>query len=175
MAELVDALDLGSSGAIRGGSSPPFRILFDVSPLTWQSRCIVLSSAPGPRALRAGLVHAASHLISCEPNGMPRRGKLPSASSHLACRSWCAETGLQTSSKVRVGDDRFLAKRFLLTSRHESAAVFRSQLRQQQGVPKSGGLNLGRIISSAVIAVGMIILIAVTPLRQRGTHAHAAH
>ena len=24
MAELVDALDLGSSGAIRGGSSPPF-------------------------------------------------------------------------------------------------------------------------------------------------------
>ena len=26
MAELVDALDLGSSGAIRGGSSPPFGI-----------------------------------------------------------------------------------------------------------------------------------------------------
>jgi hypothetical protein len=26
VAELVDALDLGSSGAIRGGSSPPFRI-----------------------------------------------------------------------------------------------------------------------------------------------------
>ena len=25
MAELVDALDLGSSGAIRGGSSPPLR------------------------------------------------------------------------------------------------------------------------------------------------------
>jgi hypothetical protein len=28
VAELVDALDLGSSGAIRGGSSPPFRIKF---------------------------------------------------------------------------------------------------------------------------------------------------
>src|SRR5687767_12233355 len=28
VAELVDALDLGSSGAIRGGSSPPFRISF---------------------------------------------------------------------------------------------------------------------------------------------------
>jgi hypothetical protein len=27
VAELVDALDLGSSGAIRGGSSPPFRML----------------------------------------------------------------------------------------------------------------------------------------------------
>jgi hypothetical protein len=26
VAELVDALDLGSSGAIRGGSSPPFRM-----------------------------------------------------------------------------------------------------------------------------------------------------
>ena len=29
VAELVDALDLGSSGAIRGGSSPPFRIVSD--------------------------------------------------------------------------------------------------------------------------------------------------
>ena len=29
VAELVDALDLGSSGAIRGGSSPPFRILLN--------------------------------------------------------------------------------------------------------------------------------------------------
>ncbi len=38
-----------------------------------------------------------------------------------------------------------------------------------------GGLNLGRIVSSAVIAVVMIILIAVTPLRKRGTHAPAAH
>ena len=27
VAELVDALDLGSSGEIRGGSSPPFRML----------------------------------------------------------------------------------------------------------------------------------------------------
>ena len=29
VAELVDALDLGSSGAIRGGSSPPFRICLE--------------------------------------------------------------------------------------------------------------------------------------------------
>ena len=36
MAELVDALDLGSSGAIRGGSSPPFGIARSVR-LDWRS------------------------------------------------------------------------------------------------------------------------------------------
>jgi len=40
VAELVDALDLGSSGAIRGGSSPPFRIWPPFEPdiiLKWRS------------------------------------------------------------------------------------------------------------------------------------------
>jgi hypothetical protein len=36
VAELVDALDLGSSGAIRGGSSPPFGIARSVR-LDWRS------------------------------------------------------------------------------------------------------------------------------------------
>ncbi len=47
VAELVDALDLGSSGAIRGGSSPPFRMfckkkndvwLSGIDPLWWRER-----------------------------------------------------------------------------------------------------------------------------------------
>ncbi len=35
MAELADALDLGSSEAIRGGSSPPFRTNIIIEVIFW--------------------------------------------------------------------------------------------------------------------------------------------
>ena len=52
MAELVDALDLGSSGAIRGGSSPPFRTLIEASLLRAETyRAKRREHAPGRHEL----------------------------------------------------------------------------------------------------------------------------
>ncbi len=48
VAELVDALDLGSSGAIRGGSSPPFGILIVCKALDHDSHLRFESAAQWP-------------------------------------------------------------------------------------------------------------------------------